>query len=345
MATTAAGTEQVSEEERTAPGNHSTGTALATTLPQPDTSLAAAQGASQAALNGESPVIVTLSVPEEFPNVFVLPGEDGVILAVQEENDASGNGSMVTLGIPLVDTVAKATTIRVIVLAAFACAFHMVLFIFNLPRGSYDSSRSGNVSENSVWAAFSSLLIELSIPMSGYMGAIYHNRQLACCFCSCNLFMSIVSVTTFVCVCIQIAEINGNCMNASDLEQQSLCQTWVTHSVERYVLFGNVAMTTMLGCVSFWTGNVLYNKLANDYSVAPRTLRPIVGEVIRLTATSPGAGTFQALPASSAPASSGPSPAEPEAATSGISVSTNAVSEQQAAVTAAVVATSVIVST
>eukprot|EP00931_Biecheleriopsis_adriatica_P008614 TRINITY_DN10976_c0_g1_i1.p1 TRINITY_DN10976_c0_g1~~TRINITY_DN10976_c0_g1_i1.p1 ORF type:complete len:344 (-),score=45.36 TRINITY_DN10976_c0_g1_i1:1-1032(-) len=343
MATTAAGTEQVSEEERTAPGNDSTGTALATTLPQPASSLAAAQG--QAALNGESPVIVTLSVPEEFPNVFVLPGEDGVILAVQEENDASGNGSMVTLGIPLVDTVAKATTIRVIVLAAFACAFHMVLFIFNLLRGSYDSSRSGNVSENSVWAAFSSLLIELSIPMSGYMGAIYHNRQLACCFCSCNLFMSIVSVTTFVRVCIQIAEINGDCMNASDLEQQSLCQTWVTHSVERYVLFGNVAMTTMLGCVSFWTGNVLYNKLANDYSVAPRTLRPIVGEVIRLTATSPGAGAFQALPASSVPASSGPSPAEPEAAMNGISVSTNAVSEQQAAVTAAVVATSVIVST
>ena len=28
----------------------------------------------------------------------------------------------------------------------------------------------------------------------GYMGALYHNRQLTCCFCSCNLFLSILSV-------------------------------------------------------------------------------------------------------------------------------------------------------
>ena len=29
---------------------------------------------------------------------------------------------------------------------------------------------------------------------AGYMGALYHNRQLTCCYCSCNLFLAIISI-------------------------------------------------------------------------------------------------------------------------------------------------------
>lgn len=52
------------------------------------------------------------------------------------------------------------------------------------------------------WEAFPSFLLRTKTGQQnwtrakakGYMGALYHNRQLTCCFCSCNLFLAILSV-------------------------------------------------------------------------------------------------------------------------------------------------------
>ncbi|CAE8739215.1 unnamed protein product, partial [Polarella glacialis] len=156
----------------------------------------------------------------------------------------------------------RKTTKRVVFLAALGATLYILNFVINLMRGNYDVNYSGSSSENSIWAAFSSLLIELSIPMCGYCGALYHNRQLACCYCSCNLFVAIVSIMSFIRFNIRISEIHGQCVSEPDLQQRRQCEIWVSESVDKYVMLFSTMSTIFMGFFAFWTGNILYNKLA-----------------------------------------------------------------------------------
>ncbi|CAE7230975.1 unnamed protein product [Symbiodinium necroappetens] len=61
----------------------------------------------------------------------------------------------------------KRITIRVILLAAAACAVSVIHFVVNLLRGNYDSPENGDANAG-IWSQLSALLIELSIPVSGH---------------------------------------------------------------------------------------------------------------------------------------------------------------------------------
>ena len=80
----------------------------------------------------------------------------------------------------------------------------------------------------------------------GYLGALYHNRQLTCCFCSCNLFLvfatswhlewHVQQILTWRCVVVKLMECPKQleterlgilCFPAKDLVN---LVTWATHS-------------------------------------------------------------------------------------------------------------------
>lgn len=217
------------------------------------------------------------AAPPEF-------GDTGTSTTPAEHEDLFGDGSLISFGIPLEDRQAKRFTIRVFVLAVSIASFSLIHFIVNLLTGSY--SDGGQVgSTNEVWSSLSGLLIELSIPASGYMGALYHNRQLTCCFCSCNLFLAVLSIASFTRLVIRLFEVNGNCDLESDDSQRALCEMWLDNGVDKYVFLVNLMCSSTLSCCAFWAGNMLFQKLSPE----PPNFddRPIVGEVVQLSTAIP----------------------------------------------------------
>merc|ERR1712039_1099696 len=85
---------------------------------------------------------------------------------------------------------------------------------------------------HSNWAGISTLLIELSMPACGYCGVLYNNRQLTCCFCSCNLFLAIWAIMIIVLPNIHIADINGRCEEEADHQQRRDCEERVNDCLE-----------------------------------------------------------------------------------------------------------------
>jgi len=192
-------------------------------------------------------------------------------------NDAT----VISFGIPLEDRQAKRFTIRVFVLAVAIAALSLVHFIANLLMGHY-SDRGGT---DGLWSALSGLLIELSIPASGYMGALYHNRQLTCCFCSCNLFLAILSVASFTRLVVRLVELKGNCEMEIDSNQRSLCEMWEDNGAHKYVFLTNLFFSATLSCCAFWAGNMLFQKLTPEQRQIDAL--PVVGEVVQLSANLP----------------------------------------------------------
>jgi len=205
-------------------------------------------------------------------------GNDPMAQALAAELSANLiDGSEVVLGMPIDDRGLKRVVRRVIILAAVIATFYICHFIANLLRGAYNTTNTDGT--NSLWAAISSLLIELSIPACGYCGALYSNRQLTCCFCSSNLFITIVSITTFIHVNIRISEINGQCDLERNAQQRRTCQVWTSDAPEKYII---TFIVIFLGCFAFWFGNSLYNRLSQEVSPLSPPI-PIVGEVISST--------------------------------------------------------------
>jgi len=190
------------------------------------------------------------------------------------------DGSEIVLGIPIDDRGLKRISRRVITLATIGASFYICNFNVNLIRGNY--SDTGGQDGNSLWAAVSSLLIELSIPACGYCGAVYNNRQLTCCFCSCNLFIAIVSIMSFVRLHIRTSEIDGDCEREQNANQRSTCEVWTSNGMEKYVMISSTVLIVSIGCLAFWFGNSLYNRLAHDSALGHPPI-PLVGEVIALT--------------------------------------------------------------
>jgi len=187
----------------------------------------------------------------------------------------------IVLGIPVEDIGSRRIIRCVIILATTVASFHICLFNAHLMRGVHDNS-SSNDATNTPWTSLSSLLIELSIPACGYCGAMYHNRQLTCCFCSCNIFVVVLTATHFARTQIRISEIDGNCERESDPNQRRQCEVWTSSSSEKWLLLISTVVVFCLGCLAFWFGNILYNKLSQASIPPVPPLAAIVGEVVSL---------------------------------------------------------------
>lgn len=193
----------------------------------------------------------------------------------------SFEGTEIVIGVPIDNTGINKATSRVIILASMCATFYIVRFIINLMRNDFELS-GNNTRTTTILAAFSSLLIELSVPACGYFGAVYSNRQLTCCFCSCNLLIAIVSIVTCIRDNIKVSELNRQCDQELNAQQRRKCEAWTSNGWEKYMLIISTVVVFFLGCVAFWFGNLLYNRLAGDHL----TQSPQVGEVIRLFSSS-----------------------------------------------------------
>lgn len=208
------------------------------------------------------------------PATMAINGETGA------RETAIIDGSEIVLGVPIDDGQMLKIARRVIILAAIGASFYICNFNINLLRGNYNAQDGEN--GTSLWAAVSSLLIELSIPACGYCGAVYNNRQLTCCFCSCNLFIAIVSIMSFVRLNIRTGEIDGQCEREQNAQQRKTCEVWTSQGIEKYIMLGSTLLIVCLGCLAFWFGNNLYNRLAHDSALLMPPPAPLVGEVISL---------------------------------------------------------------
>lgn len=203
------------------------------------------------------------------------------------------DGTEITMGIPIENNALYKVIRRVILLASALATFYVCYFIFMLLRScslaqvrdhgrcqssAYASSNSDD--PTSLWAAVSSLLIELSIPACGYFGALYSNRQMTCCFCSCNLFIAILSAMTMIRTSIRISDIDGQCEREQNAQNRRTCEIWSSNGMDKYIMIFHSITVICMGCLAFWFGNILYNRLAQDFSFAPA---PVVGEVISIS--------------------------------------------------------------
>lgn len=195
-------------------------------------------------------------------------------------------GLDVVLGVPIEDDGMKKVVRRVIVLAAIGASFYIVHFIGNLMSGVYDERNSKTA--GSLWTAMSSLLIELSIPACGYYGALHGNRQLMCCFCSCNLFVTVVGIVSFIRLNVRIVELDGDCAKEENSQHRRTCEVWVDSNAEKYLMIASVISGTCLGTIAFWVGSSLYQRLANEVMRFGQVGPPLVGEIISLTPAASG---------------------------------------------------------
>jgi len=165
------------------------------------------------------------------PLIVPAPGdqEGGDPAAVQ--GNPGPDGADVVFGIPIVDSGLTKIVRRVIILSAVGATFYVVQFVVNLMRGQYTQRDAA-----SLWTAMSSLLIELSVPACGYYGARHNNRQLTCCFCSCNLFVTIVAIMSLVRLELRIGELNGNCELEQNAQQKRSCEIWTSHGPEKAIM-------------------------------------------------------------------------------------------------------------
>mmetsp|Transcript_66052 Transcript_66052/g.144013 ORF Transcript_66052/g.144013 Transcript_66052/m.144013 type:complete len:279 (-) Transcript_66052:416-1252(-) len=194
------------------------------------------------------------------------------------------NSSEVVMGIPIDDAPSKQVVGHVIIIAMSVATFYTCLFVADLLRGVY-SPVDGH-GRSPLWLGVLSLILELSVPLCGYCGAVYGHRRLACCFCSTNLFITMVSIMTFIHVNIRINEINGQCAEEMDAAEQSHdkasqspCDLWFEDASERYALIVHNLMLIGLAFFSFWLGDRLF-KLLSENECAAVGPPFVVGEVI-----------------------------------------------------------------
>lgn len=181
--------------------------------------------------------------------------------------------SEVVFGIPFNDKELSGVMRRVILIASFGATTYICRFIIDLLAGVY--SERGTTE---LWSAMSSLFLELSVPACGYFGALHNNRQLMCCFCSCNLFISVITALSFVRLHIWASEMEGGCDSRSNTrKQQQTCELWVSNSLEKFVMMTSMVLVAVTGMVAFWFGNKLYRHLSQDFYISTPT--PVVGQV------------------------------------------------------------------
>jgi len=178
---------------------------------------------------------------------------------------------------PTIDVPTKKKRQCVIILAAAAATFYIVTFNINTMNGSYGNQNGKNVA--ALWTAVSHLLMELSVPVCGYFGAVYNNRQLLCCFCSCSLFGAVLMVISFVQLQIIMSD-RETCEGLEDASQRQSCEVWKADDAQKWISLTSTVWIMALGFLAFWSGNSLYSRLSRDPPAVPTTA--LVGEVVSL---------------------------------------------------------------
>lgn len=186
----------------------------------------------------------------------------------------------VVVGVPIADNGMRRLVRRVIVLAAMGATFFICDFIVMLMTGQFD--KPNQTSATALWTPVSALLIELSIPACGYTGALYSNRQMTCCFCSCNLFIGVVAFMSFLRRMIRFGEIK-NCQQEKQGQERKICEDWVSDGAEKYLVVGRAILVIGIGTLAFWFGSNLYSRLGQDFMLSMPPARPLVGEVIAMS--------------------------------------------------------------
>lgn len=282
--------------------------------PPPEPSAVASDGGPAVAARTETASDATFTWEAEPP---LTEAPEYVTITVAEVQDPDGSlrnahfadGSEIVYGVPIADNGLQKLMRRVIILAAIGASFDISNFIVNLMRGSF-TSEPNDRDVTALWAALSTLFIELSIPACGYSGALYNNRQLTCCFCSCNLFIVFISIMSFVRLHIRINEIDGQCEREENPTQRRSCEVWTAGGMDKYIMLVSRILLVSIGCLAFWFGNSLYSRLAQDFSLfMPSAPTPVVGEVIALTpatsSSTPATSSGNQTSTTSTPASAG----------------------------------------
>jgi len=125
------------------------------------------------------------------------------------------------------------------------------------------------------------LFIELTVPACGYYGALHADRPLACCFCSCNLFVTVMGIVTFIRLLVSI-EIGEDCAQQSTQRQREECELLRRDHAEKYVMITSVILGACLGSLAFCFGSSLYKILSQDFRTTGPPVPAIIGEVIPL---------------------------------------------------------------
>lgn len=258
--------------------------------------------------------------PAVGADMQVLPWQAAAISEMQVMLAAAGGeGAEIVFGIQIQDNGLAQVVRRVVILAALAATFYIGRFISNLLRGFYSAT-----STDTMWTAISTLLIELSVPACGYYGALQGNRQLTCCFCSCNLFFAMYTIISFIHLEIEISRLNGECERENNPSRRRTCELWTSSGVDKYYMLSSTVIVMCLGLLAFWFGNSLYQRLSQDFSTGPTSM-PLVGEVISLTSDTDAAqGASPGLPEeglaedpAGAAVAEGPTPEAPQDAAGG----------------------------
>merc|ERR1712137_1158955 len=92
-------------------------------------------------------------------------------------------------------------------------------------------------------------------------------RQLTCCFCSCHLFTTLVSTTTFIEIHISLGRVQSGCDDVHDDIDQQICSSWTGSPVIACLMYLSAMLTILLGASSFWFGNKLYMRLEEDLRI------------------------------------------------------------------------------
>lgn len=218
---------------------------------------------SQSQVSGSVPGSST-SEPESVEAIPVVTASSS------QETSTGDDDAEVVFGVPINDVKLEKAFRRVILLSVIAAAFHTIQFVIDLLSGAHrERDLMG------LWGALSSLMLELSIPACGYYGALRSNRQLLCCFCGCNLFIALMTLMTLI--RLELRVVDGNCDLESNSQQRRTCELWAGDSPEKHLMLFRMAAVVCIGCLAFFAGNRLYQRIAHNHLSMPQ--QPVVGQV------------------------------------------------------------------
>ncbi|CAK0814747.1 unnamed protein product [Prorocentrum cordatum] len=206
------------------------------------------------------------------------PGSGEPSLDVPPAADAAVVLSETVRGLSITQSKLYMALKRLLVVVGLCSTFYILWFVFELTTGSYkpDGSDLWNgqaVSDDSDGAGTSEdgergttgilgLLIQLAVPLCGYMGVTHGSRQLTCCFCGCNLFRSLWALTALLRLTMD-----------GQLE--------ASVSSLRYVLLVH-SLRCVLCAIAFCLGNHAYMLMSGGPRPSQQFLFPLVGEIVTM---------------------------------------------------------------
>jgi len=174
------------------------------------------------------------------------------------------SASEVVYGLPVGKSRLIQALKRVLIAVGLVATFYIGWFVVEVLRGLYkpdgsdlwDGGASDEEEPNNerLTSGLIGLLLDLAVPVCGYFGVMHSNRQLTCCFCSCNLFRGLWAV-----VALSKPLLDGR-VEASLANLRSL-------------------ILLILCCAAFWYGHHLYQLLSHERHPI-YVMRPLVGEVV-----------------------------------------------------------------